>query len=288
MANPIARSMTGFAQRTFDIDGYNIVIGIKSVNGKGLDIIVKIPSPELQFLEPHIKSYIKDNITRGSVIVNIDIRQKSDIEYMDIELLRNIIKDIKSTCIELDINISDDRVLDMAMDIYKTSKEEKEQEKDMIMKLFEETFKEFMLSKEREGDFLIKDIKSRTKILEHYLQKAKEAFKGYEELSRQKLIEKAKALNLEEHNPVLINELMLLLQRLDISEELSRIENHLNHINEVISSNNIEKGKKLDFIAQELHREITTMSNKAPELSKIAVDMKYETDKIKQQSANLE
>jgi len=288
MANPIARSMTGFAQRTFDIDGYNIVIGIKSVNGKGLDIIVKIPSPELQFLEPHIKSYIKDNITRGSVIVNIDIRQKSDIEYMDIELLRNIIKDIKSTCIELDINISDDRVLDMAMDIYKTSKEAKEQEKDVIMKLFEETFKEFMLSKEREGDFLIKDIKSRTKTLEHYLQKAREFFKEYEELSRQKLIEKAKALNLEEHNPVLINELMLLLQRLDISEELSRIENHLNHINEVISSNNIEKGKKLDFIAQELHREITTMSNKAPELSKIAVDMKYETDKIKQQSANLE
>ncbi|MFP3159455.1 MAG: DUF1732 domain-containing protein, partial [Hydrogenobaculum sp.] len=104
----------------------------------------------------------------------------------------------------------------------------------------------------------------------------------------EKIIEKAKSLSLEEQNPIVVNELMLLLQKLDISEEISRIENHLNHILDIIFSEQIEKGKKIEFVAQELHREITTMSNKVPELSRIAVNMKYETDKIKQQSANLE
>ena len=288
MAGSIARSMTGFAQRTFDVDDLNIVITIKSVNGKGLDISVKIASPELQFLEPHIKSYIKEHVVRGTVLVNIDIKQKSSVEHIDIELLRNIIKDVKNMCTNIDLNISEDKIFDTALSIYKTQKEEQEQDKDLIMGFFEETFKDFMDSKEKEGEFLLRDIKSRIELLERYLEQAKNTFKEYEHQSREKLLEKAKTLNLEEHNPVVVNELMLLLQRLDISEELSRIENHLNHMNEIISSPNVEKGKKIDFVAQELHREITTMSNKVPELSKIAVNMKYETDKIKQQSANLE
>jgi Uncharacterized stress-induced protein len=154
--------------------------------------------------------------------------------------------------------------------------------------LFEQALKEFMESKEKEGEFLIKDIKSRVELLEEYLSKAKESFKEYENASKEKIIEKAKSLSLEEQNPIVVNELMLLLQKLDISEEISRIENHLNHILDIISSEQIEKGKKIEFVAQELHREITTMSNKVPELSRIAVNMKYETDKIKQQSANLE
>ncbi|GAB6077418.1 YicC family protein [Hydrogenobaculum acidophilum] len=288
MANSLARSMTGFAHKSFDVDGFSIVISIKSLNGKGLDIVVKIPSPELQFLEPYIKDYIRSYISRGTVLINIDVKQRSDIEHINVELLKNIITDVKNTCIALNINISEDKVFDIAMENYKASQEKKEQDKDYIMKLFEETFEELMFSKEKEGAFLIKDIKSRVELLEKYLQQAKDMFKEYENLMKEKLLEKAKAFNLEEQNPIVINELMFLLQRLDISEELSRIENHLNHMLEILNSSNVEKGKKMEFVAQELHREITTMSNKVPELSRIAVNMKYETDKIKQQSANLE
>ena len=297
MANPLsvtffARSMTGFAQKTAEIDGFSIVLTLKSVNGKGLDISVKIPSQDFQTLENYIKDRIKSSLSRGTVLVSIDLKQTKDIKNMDVGFLENIIKDLKETCQRLNINLTDDKIFDIAMETYKTSQEKdeekKERIKDTITMLFEQALKEFMESKEKEGEFLIKDIKSRVELLEEYLSKAKESFKEYENASKEKIIEKAKSLSLEEQNPIVVNELMLLLQKLDISEEISRIENHLNHILDIIFSEQIEKGKKIEFVAQELHREITTMSNKVPELSRIAVNMKYETDKIKQQSANLE
>jgi len=287
-----ARSMTGFAQKTAEVNGFSIVLTLKSVNGKGLDISVKIPSQDFQTLETYIKDRIKSSITRGTVLVSIDLKQTKDIKNIDVGFLENIIKDLKETCQRLNISLTDDKIFDIAMETYKTSQEKdeeiKERIKDIILTLFEETLKDFMESKEREGEFLIKDIKSRVELLEEYLLKARENFKEYENASRERIVEKAKSLSLEDQNPLVINELMLLLQKLDISEELSRIENHINHMLDIILSEQVEKGKKIEFVAQELHREITTMSNKVPELSRIAVNMKYETDKIKQQSANLE
>ncbi|MGC8649852.1 MAG: YicC family protein [Hydrogenobaculum sp.] len=287
-----ARSMTGFAQKTAEVNGFSIILTLKSVNGKGLDISVKIPSQDFQILETYIKDRIKNYLTRGTVLVSIDLKQKKDIKDIDVGFLENIIKDLKEACNRLNISLTDDKIFDIAMETYKTSQEKdeetKERIKDTILTLFEEALREFIESKEKEGEFLLKDIKSRVELLEEYLLKARENFKEYENASREKILEKAKSLNLEEQNPLVINELMLLLQKLDISEELSRIENHLNHMLDIISSEQVEKGKKIEFVAQELHREITTMSNKVPELSRIAVNMKYETDKIKQQSANLE
>ncbi|MGC9143172.1 YicC family protein [Hydrogenobaculum sp.] len=287
-----ARSMTGFAQKTAEVNGFSITLTLKSVNGKGLDISVKIPSQDFQILETYIKDRIKNYLTRGTVLVSIDLKQKKDIKDIDVGFLENIIKDLKEACNRLNISLTDDKIFDIAMETYKTSQEKdeetKERIKDTILTLFEEALREFIESKEKEGEFLLKDIKSRVELLEEYLLKARENFKEYENASREKILEKAKSLNLEEQNPLVINELMLLLQKLDISEELSRIENHLNHMLDIISSEQVEKGKKIEFVAQELHREITTMSNKVPELSRIAVNMKYETDKIKQQSANLE
>ncbi|MGC8587615.1 MAG: endoribonuclease YicC domain-containing protein [Hydrogenobaculum sp.] len=284
--------MTGFAQKTAEVNGFSITLTLKSVNGKGLDISVKISSQDFQILETYIKDRIKNYLTRGTVLVSIDLKQKKDIKDIDVGFLENIIKDLKEACNRLNISLTDDKIFDIAMETYKTSQEKdeetKERIKDTILTLFEEALREFIESKEKEGEFLLKDIKSRVELLEEYLLKARENFKEYENASREKILEKAKSLNLEEQNPLVINELMLLLQKLDISEELSRIENHLNHMLDIISSEQVEKGKKIEFVAQELHREITTMSNKVPELSRIAVNMKYETDKIKQQSANLE
>ncbi|MFP3158863.1 MAG: YicC/YloC family endoribonuclease, partial [Hydrogenobaculum sp.] len=220
--------MTGFAQKTAEIDGFSIVLTLKSVNGKGLDISVKIPSQDFQTLETYIKDRIKSSLARGTVLVSIDLKQTKDIKNMDVGFLENIIKDLKDTCQRLNINLTDDKIFDIAMETYKTSQEKDEEEKehikDTITMLFEQALKEFMESKEKEGEFLIKDIKSRVELLEEYLSKAKESFKEYENASKEKIIEKAKSLSLEEQNPIVVNELMLLLQKLDISEEISRIE----------------------------------------------------------------
>jgi len=289
MANSLkARSMTGFAQQSTDIEGQNVVLTIKSVNGKGLDISIRTSSPDVQSLEPILKEHIKSSVKRGTVLVHIDVKKTDNIEQADVELLSNTIKHLNKIFLELNLKPTDDKLLDLAIEQYQNSQDLKNGLKEGVVNLFRETLEEFIASKEKEGEFLIKDIKYRIELLEDYLKKAKESFEEYESSSKEKLIEKAKSLSLEKDNPLVVNEIMLLLQKLDISEELSRIENHLKHLTEIITSDNIEKGKKIEFVSQELNREITTMSNKVPELSKIAVNMKYETDKIKQQSANLE
>jgi len=289
MANSLkARSMTGFAQKSTDIEGQNVVLTIKSVNGKGLDISIRTSSPDVQSLEPILKEHIKSSVKRGTVLVHIDVKKTDNIEQADVELLSNTIKHLNKIFLELNLKPTDDKLLDLAIEQYQNSQDLKNGLKEGVVDLFRETLEEFIASKEKEGEFLIKDIKYRIELLEDYLKKAKESFEEYESSSKEKLIEKAKSLSLEKDNPLVVNEIMLLLQKLDISEELSRIENHLKHLTEIITSDNIEKGKKIEFVSQELNREITTMSNKVPELSKIAVNMKYETDKIKQQSANLE
>jgi uncharacterized protein (TIGR00255 family) len=289
MANSLkARSMTGFAQKSTDIEGQNVVLTIKSVNGKGLDISIRTSSPDVQSLEPILKEHIKSSVKRGTVLVHIDVKRTDNIEQADVELLSNTIKHLNKIFLELNLKPTDDKLLDLAIEQYQNSQDLKNGLKEGVANLFRETLEELIASKEKEGEFLIKDIKYRIELLEDYLKKAKESFEEYESSSKEKLIEKAKSLSLEKDNPLVVNEIMLLLQKLDISEELSRIENHLKHLTEIITSDNIEKGKKIEFVSQELNREITTMSNKVPELSKIAVNMKYETDKIKQQSANLE
>jgi len=289
MANSLkARSMTGFAQKSTDIEGQNVVLTIKSVNGKGLDISIRTSSPDVQSLEPILKEHIKSSVKRGTVLVHIDVKKTDSIEQADVELLSNTIKHLNKIFLELNLKPTDDKLLDLAIEQYQNSQDLKNGLKEGVVNLFRETLEEFIASKEKEGEFLIKDIKYRIELLEDYLKKAKESFEEYESSSKEKLIEKAKSLSLEKDNPLVVNEIMLLLQKLDISEELSRIENHLKHLTEIITSDNLEKGKKIEFVSQELNREITTMSNKVPELSKIAVNMKYETDKIKQQSANLE
>jgi len=76
MANSLkARSMTGFAQKSTDIEGQNVVLTIKSVNGKGLDISIRTSSPDVQSLEPILKEHIKSSVKRGTVLVHIDVKE---------------------------------------------------------------------------------------------------------------------------------------------------------------------------------------------------------------------
>lgn len=286
MANPIARSMTGFAQKTFELDGFSISITLKSLNSKGLDISFKAPL-DIMVLEPFIRDYVKSYVKRGTISIFIDVKQNY-LKDKNLNHLKCIIEEIKDFRTNVGLNISDDKLFDLAMGIYSSTKPMEKDTLEVIKSYFEEVFKDFIKTKEKEGGYLIKDISFRVELLEKYLRQAIDYFKDYENVSKQKLIQKAKELSLDEASPLVVNELMFVLGRLDISEELTRIQNHINHLLDIIKLDDIEKGKKIDFLTQELNREITTMSNKVPELSNLSINMKYETDKIKQQCANLE
>ncbi|AAC06937.1 endoribonuclease YicC domain-containing protein [Aquifex aeolicus] len=116
------------------------------------------------------------------------------------------------------------------------------------------------------------------------LDRKKEEFK---ERIKERVLERAKALNLPEEHPTVLNELMFLLEKYDVNEEVQRLKAHVERFKKLLESEG-EVGKKLEFLAQEMHREITTLGNKIPDFSEYTVEVKAEIDKIKQQAANVE
>ena len=100
-------------------------------------------------------------------------------------------------------------------------------------------------------------------------------------------MEKAKELNLPEGNPTVLNEISLILSKVDIEEEVTRFKVHLERFEGLLDTQG-EVGRKLEFLLQEMHREINTLGSKMPELSQWVVEIKTEVDRLKQQVANIE
>lgn len=107
------------------------------------------------------------------------------------------------------------------------------------------------------------------------------------EKAKRKVLEKAEELGLSENKALVLNEITLIMSKMDVEEEITRLRSHLKKSRELMKSNE-DVGRKLEFIFQEMHREITTLSNKLPDLSSLAVEIKTEIDRLKQQVANVE
>jgi uncharacterized protein (TIGR00255 family) len=134
----------------------------------------------------------------------------------------------------------------------------------------------------------LKDIEENLALLEKYLAEVEKKKELLVEAYKRKLLEKAKEL-LGEHDKdkIVANELKLLLEKLDINEEIKRLKSHIELFKEELKKG-APIGKKLEFIAQEMLREVNTMGNKLPDLFPLNIEMKTAIDKIKQQVANIE
>jgi len=104
---------------------------------------------------------------------------------------------------------------------------------------------------------------------------------------RERIVERAKRLNLTEEHPLVLNEIVFLLEKMDVEEEVTRLKTHLSRFRKLLAEQG-DVGKRLEFLAQEMHREINTLGNKIPDLSEFVVEIKAEIDRIKQQAANVE
>lgn len=140
-------------------------------------------------------------------------------------------------------------------------------------------------SRLEEGKKLEEDISKRIEKISKILEKIdKNKEKIYEKM-KEKVINSAKKLKIYEENPLVLNEITFLLQRMDINEEVVRLKSHISKLKEILKDEEI--GRKLEFLCQEIHREINTLSSKLPHFWEEAVEIKTEVDKIKQQASNV-
>ena len=291
------RSMTGYARISYEDDIFRSNLEIKSVNNKNLALKIKMPY-NLNFLENNIRLKVSEYVTRGSVDLRIDFIDKREsykqINYdkalaiSGMSLLNEIEKsfDEKFTS-KLDILIKNFSVI---------QKEENEIDEDeykiFIEKKLDELLTKFLETKNQEGERLRPYFIEQLDKLKINIEKIKEFKTLVVEKHKNKLLENINKIefNIRISEEDILKEVLIYSDRVDISEEISRFESHLDQLYSEMNSKENVIGKKIDFIIQEAFRELNTMGVKSNmyEISKIVVDSKNELEKIREQIMNIE
>ncbi len=279
--------MTGFGRGESANDEWKVTAYARSVNGKGLDITVRAPSFILP-LDPKIKEVVKENIKRGTVYISLEIEPLKASIPIDRDLLIENIANLKDlTRHTAGLNVDDSTIFQIAWKYAeKTSTQLTPALEKAIVEAVKEAVWELKKSRETEGKVLKNDLLRRLEIIKDMMKKIIEKKDEIIERTKTRVIERAKKLNLGEDHPTVLSEIVFILEKMDIEEEVTRLKAHIDRFENSFEGE--EVGKRLEFIAQEMHREITTLGNKIPDLSEYVVNIKTEIDRIKQQSANLE
>ncbi|MEN8221925.1 MAG: YicC/YloC family endoribonuclease [Acidobacteriota bacterium] len=293
------RSMTGFAQGRFSLERLSIGITIKSLNHRFLDINFK-GSGTSQEIEKMVKDIIKDDLHRGKVEIAIDLfnldQNNWDIQFNDY-LLSNILDKIlhfkKKYKSELSLSLDSLLKIPMIFHLEQTGGELTDKERSVIEKKIKKLFREFIRSREEEGQEIAGSIVSSLDVLDENVKIVQkktadievELFSKYKERMKKYLSE----IEIDEKR--IVQEAAILAEKSCVTEEVNRLKTHSTRIRNIMKKRkNDLLGKELDFLTQELLREISTISAKtnSMDVNENVILIRREIEKIKQQVQNVE
>ncbi len=289
------RSMTGYSKLSYQDENFIIDMEIKSVNNKNLNLKIKNPQ-SLNFLETKIRGNVGNLVTRGSVDLKIDLEDRRDIENLfeyDEKMCKAYLKVL--TNMEEDLKENFTNKIDFLarnLNVIKKKENDGNEYEDLIISKLDELLKDFIGFKEDEGERLRVYLEERLDIIEKNVNIIKEHKEEVVNLYKEKLIKRLDSIrgdiNFKEED--ILREILLFTDRSDISEEISRLESHIKQLRIELSNKTVVVGKKIDFILQEMFRELNTSGVKSSsyEISKVVVECKNEIEKMREQALNIE
>jgi len=287
-------SMTGYGRAEATFKDKTILVEVKSLNGKQFDLRLNIPFM-LKPYEVEIRNKLNESLFRGSVESTITI--KSNGISKPVTVNKELAKSYYQPIVELadELGIPKENILSTLLkmpDVVSSSSEVlTEEEWKQIQDLLQEAIKALIQHRLEEGKSVEKDLLERVAAIEMH-QAAIEKF----EPNRRVKIKEGLVKLLEQHvgpdkydNNRLEQELIYYIEKIDISEEKVRLNNHCTYFKTVLKETEASKGKKLSFILQEMGREINTTGSKANdmEMQKSVILMKDELEKAKEQILNV-
>jgi uncharacterized protein (TIGR00255 family) len=288
------QSMTGFGRTTCELPDKVVVIEIKTLNSKQLDVNLRIP-PQYREKEMDLRNELANRVKRGKTDVSFTVEYKETRQATRVNAtnIRNYYTQIKSIADELGITATDSLFqailrLPDALDMEKDTPDSAEWEK--LQQYFTSAINELEQFRIQEGEALASDILNRIDLIVTLLTRVEPFEKERTESLRGKLnsslLDSVTQESLDENR--FEQELIYYLEKLDISEEKTRLKHHCQFFAQVMKEPD-QVGRKLGFVAQEIGREINTIGSKAnhQEIQKIVVMMKDELEKIKEQLMNI-
>tara|TARA_Y100001970_G_scaffold276452_1_gene379168 strand:+ start:89 stop:934 length:846 start_codon:yes stop_codon:yes gene_type:complete len=280
--------MTGYGKAEAQLRDKNILLEIKSLNSKNLDISVRLPN-EIREIELGLRKIISENLLRGKIDLFVTIEDCSN----------NQSKSINSTVVNDYINQLRDiypgdeiELLKLAIKLPNTIANKKEvngkNETNEIEKLLGHAIKDLKKYRLEEGRALKIDLEIRIKNILNSLSEIKKFESKRIDRVKKNLKELLNKLNLEVNQDRYEQELIYYIEKYDITEEKIRLKNHIDFFKKSLNSKE-SSGKKLSFITQEIGREINTIGAKAydSKIQHLIVRMKDELEKIKEQLFNI-
>ncbi len=287
--------MTGFGRDIFSNDDFTLETEIKTLNSRFLDISLKMPR-ELYSYEFPIRDLLKNNIKRGkvSLTITLTLNKLSDTSILlnqdDFEITLQILNKIKELGnFNNDISVSD--ILALKDNFLNQKREDIEFDFEIIESNIKRALNNLSEMRLTEGKELEKDLSSRINIISNTVEEieklAEHATKDYFEKFKNradKLLE-----NIINNEDRLIQELAILTEKHDVTEECVRLKSHIKLFNNTIKSTD-DTGRKLNFICQEMNREANTINSKSisTEISHKGLLIKEELEKIREQVQNIE
>lgn len=282
--------MTGYGKATASFEGKKIVVEIRSLNSKSLDLNLRLTSSYRE-KELEIRAIIAEYLDRGKIEASITIENTTETKNFTINkaVVATYYNDLKS--IANDLGESTTNILPIVMRLPEIFSNEKEtvspEEMAFVFELMKEACTNLVAFRKQEGDQLRADFQSNINRIAELLA----AVPVYEneriDIVRERMragLEKLTAMKIDENR--FEQELIFYIEKMDISEEKMRLGNHLDYF---VNTMDIPLcGKKLGFITQEIGREINTLGSKSyhVEMQKIVVEMKDHLEKIKEQVLN--
>jgi uncharacterized protein (TIGR00255 family) len=294
--------MTGYASSSIQAESLSLDFELKSVNSKSLDIKIYLPE-YLSVLESELRQCILKNISRGSILFKIKVNQHTELTnnyILNDQVLKNVLEkfeNIKMICNEKKIPLEPVKASDFfaikgVWEENKNSSTNVDEIKSIIFDKTNELLDSLQRARKKEGQGLQKilseklsDIMALQMSAEKILPERSDHLKNNFKIAINKIISEHSQLD---ENKI-EQEIAIIAIKQDITEELDRLKVHISSMQDLLNSSGIV-GKKLDFLSQELNREVNTICSKSQysALTKIGIEMKTLVDQFREQVQNVE
>lgn len=289
--------MTGYGRGEARGKSMVIICEMSSVNQKGRDILLRTPR-ELEALEPRIREEISHHIVRGKLSVSINLQNHEGALPghcgVNEELARTSLKNLRK--LQKDLGLTGEIRIDTLLRIPGILNGQSQSiDLDALWPLIQKSVcnavQQLVKMRVKEGGFLRKDLIARLKLLRKYHSQISHLAPLVVQKHRTSLHERIKAagVKIASDDERLIKEIVFFADRSDISEELTRLKSHFVQLQEALNSHE-PVGRTLDFLIQEMNREVNTIGSKANnvDISQRVVEVKAELEKVREQVQNIE
>lgn len=290
--------MTGYGRGECAQDGFKITVELSSVNRKQSEISIALPR-ELEVLEAQLRDVINRSIARGRLTARVTLHaadgKLSSRVRLNAPLAKAYVRELNRLAKEL--KLSGPVTLDLlarAPGVFETNEEMADAEDfwPAVEKALSQALATLLKTRQREGAHLAKDLAARIVIMRKSATQIQKHSPEVQKRYREQLIQRIKTAGVEApavEDERLLKEIVYFADRSDISEELTRLQSHFQQFDDCLDSEE-PVGRMLDFLAQEMNREINTIGSKANDslISRAVVTLKAELEKFREQAQNVE